>query len=167
MPVQLYETLFLIDSTRLAAEPDAVRATLHAAVEKHGGKIEVTRPWDDRKLTYPIQKQKKGSFHILYYRLESRLQIELDHDFKLNENLLRWLTIHIPAKWETAMLDVAHNDHSAGFALRGIQDDPSPTDGTPPLNIGEGGLPMGEAVAAATGGRRPRMPSRELAEKGE
>ncbi len=157
MPVQLYETLFLIDSTKLAIEPDAVRATLHASVEKHAGKIEVTRPWDDRKLTYPIQKQKKGSFHIIYYRLESKLQSELDRDFKLNENLLRWMTIHIPAKWEQSMLDVAHNDHGAAFYLRGIQDEPSPTDGTPILNLGEGGvLPMGEAVAAATGGRRPR-----------
>ena len=156
MPVQLYETLFLVDSTRLASEPDAVRATLHAAIEKHGGKIEVTRPWDDRKLTYPIQKQKKGAFHIVYYRLESRTQLELDRDFKLNENLLRWLTIMIPPKWADAMMDIAHNDHGAAFALRGIQDEPSPTDGTPVLNLGEGGLPMGEAVAAATGGRRPR-----------
>lgn len=166
MPVQLYETLFLIDSTKLAGEPDVVRGTLHASIEKVGGKIEVTRPWDDRKLTYPIQKQKKGSYHIIYYRLESRQQSELEREFKLNENLLRWMTIHIPAKWEGAMLDVAHNDHGAAFALRGIQDEPSPTDGTPTLNLGEGGLPMGEAVAAATGGRRPRPP-RDLAEKPE
>ena len=47
MPVNTYETLFLLDSNKLAAEPDAVKGALHAAVERHGGRVEVGRPWDD------------------------------------------------------------------------------------------------------------------------
>ena len=39
MPVRLYETLFLLDSTKVSADADAARATLHAILEKHGGEI--------------------------------------------------------------------------------------------------------------------------------
>jgi small subunit ribosomal protein S6 len=161
MPVELYETLFLLDAAKLAAEPDTVKGQLTATLEKHGAQVDTARPWDDRKLTYPIKKNKKGSFFIVYYRIESRKQHDIDHDLKLNENILRYLTSHIDSKWADAMLDVAHNDHSTAFALRGMHEEPSPMDMNP--NLGEG-VPEGEAVAAAHAARRPR---REHAEKPE
>jgi small subunit ribosomal protein S6 len=161
MPIELYETMFLLDSAKLAAEPDAVKGQLATTLEKHGGKIEVARPWDDRKLAYPIKKQKKGSYYVVYYRMESRNQQELDRDFKLNENILRYLTSHIDPKWAEAMMDSARNDTAPAFAIRGLQDEVSATDINP--NLGEG-VPEGEAVAAATAARRPR---REPAEKSE
>jgi small subunit ribosomal protein S6 len=153
MPVQLYETLFLLDATKLSADPDGVRGQLQTTLEKHGAQIEVSRPWDDRKLAYPIQKQKKGSYHIVYYHMDSRKQLEFERDLKLNENLLRHMTLMVDPKWAEAVMDVARNDHSAGFALRGMQDEAVPSDVSP--NLAEG-LPEGEAVTAATGGRRPR-----------
>jgi len=160
MPVELYESLFLLDSAKLAAEPDAVKAQLAATLEKHGGKIEVARPWDDRKLAYPIKKQKKGSYYIVYYRMESRKQHDLDRDLKLNENILRYLTSHIDPKWVDAFMDSAKNDTAPAFAIRGLQDESASTDISP--NLGEG--MEGEAVAAATAARRPR---RDMAEKPE
>ncbi|SRR5581483_2354666 len=162
MPVQLYETLFLLDSNKLSADPDAVKGALHATIERHGGRIEVGRPWDDRKLAYPIKKQKKGTYYIAYYRMDSAKQHDMDRDLKLNESVLRYLTINIDPKWADAVLDVARNETAAAFALRGMHDETAPTDVTPTL--GEG-LPEGEAVAAATGGRRPRR--EPVAEKAE
>lgn len=159
MSIELYETMFLLDSAKLAAEPDAVKAQLSATLEKHGGKIEVARPWDDRKLAYPIKKQKKGSYFVVYYRMESRNQHEVDRDFKLNENILRYLTSHIDPKWADAFMDSAKNDTAPAFAIRGLQDEAASTDISP--NLGDG-MPEGEAVAAATAARRPR---RDTAEK--
>ena len=153
MTVQLYETLFLLDSNKLAAEPDAVKGGLHALVERHGGRVEVGRPWDDRKLAYPIKKQKKGTYYIVYYRMESTKQAEFEQDLRLNENLLRHMTLMIDPKWAEAMLEVARNETGAAFALRGMQEEVAPGDINP--NLGEA-LPEGEAVAAATAARRPR-----------
>jgi small subunit ribosomal protein S6 len=153
MPVQLYETLFLLDSAKLAAEPDAVKGQLHTLLEKFGGHIEVSRPWDDRKLSYPIKKQKKGSYYIVYYRIDSLKQADIERDLKLNENLLRHMTLVVDPKWADTVLDVARNDHAAAFAIRGMQDETAPGDMSPTL--GEN-VPEGEAVTAATGGRRPR-----------
>ena len=70
MPKANYETLFLLDSTKVSSDAEAVKAQLHHILERHGGAIEVSRPWDyNHKLSYPIEKQKKGSFHIVYYTL--------------------------------------------------------------------------------------------------
>jgi small subunit ribosomal protein S6 len=152
MPVQLYETLFLLDSAKLAAEPDAVRGQLHTLLERYGATIDVSRPWDDRKLAYPIKKQKKGAYHIIYYRIDSLKQADIERDLKLNENLLRHMTLLVDEKWAEAVMDAARNDHGAAFAIRGMQEEVSPTDANPALSEN---VPEGEAVAAATGGRRP------------
>ncbi|HET6575723.1 MAG TPA: 30S ribosomal protein S6 [Fimbriiglobus sp.] len=153
MPVELYETLFLLDSNKLSADADAVKGQLHGTIEKHGGRVEVERPWDDRKLAYPIKKQKKGAYYIVYYRMDSLKQHDMDRDLKLNEAVLRYMTIHVDPKWSEAVMDVARNDHATAFALRGMQEEMAPTDVNPTLSEN---LPEGEAVAAATGGRRPR-----------
>jgi len=152
MPVQLYESMYLLDSGKLAGDPDGIRAQLVQGLEKHGAEVLVSRPWEDRKLAYPIQKQKKGSYHIVYYRVESTKQAEIELDLRLNENLMRHLTLAIDPKWEDVVLDVARNDTAAAFAVRGMQEEVTPGDVSPNIE----GLPEGEAVAAATAARRPR-----------
>ena len=156
MPIETYETLFLLDSTRLASEPDEVKSSVRNVLERYGAEILVERPWDDRKLVYPIKKQKKGTFHIVYYKLESKNQHQIDTDMRINDNVLRYLTVKLDPKWSDMMLDIASNEQSSGFALRGLQEEASAGDVTP--NMGD--VPdSGEAVNAAIGGRRP--PRRE------
>ena len=128
MSVQVYETMILFDATKLAVDADGIRTGINHTIEKIGGKIEVSRPWDDRRIAYPIQKQKKGAYHAIYYRMESTLQAELEREFKLNENILRQMTSRIEPKWVEAMLDVAKNETGTGFALRGMHDDAPPAD---------------------------------------
>lgn len=128
MSVEVYETMILFDATKLAVDPDGIRAGIGTTIEKIGGKIEISRPWDDRRIAYPIQKQKKGAYHIIYYKMESTLQNELEREFKLNENILRQLTSRIDRKWADAMLEVAKTETGNGFALRGMHDDPPTAD---------------------------------------
>ncbi|MBY0458392.1 MAG: 30S ribosomal protein S6, partial [Gemmataceae bacterium] len=125
MAIQTYDTLFLLDPTKVSNDADGVRNQLHALIERHGGHVEVSRPWDyNHKLAYPIGKSKKGSFHIVYYTMESTKQVDLEGDFKLQEGLiLRQLTSKIEPKWREEMLQVAREDQSNGFALRGMQDE--------------------------------------------
>ena len=172
MPSKLYETMFLLDPTKVSADADGVKQQLHTIIERHGGTIEVSRPWDyNHKLTYPIAKQKKGSFHIVYYSFESTKQAELERDFALQEGLiLRQLTSKIDPKWQEEIMKVAQEDTSNGFALRGMQDeqtvqtDPAAIGGD--LGEGDGGPPRdgGREGGGGGGSRRPR---REMAEKPE
>ncbi|VTR91221.1 30s ribosomal protein s6 : 30S ribosomal protein S6 OS=Rhodopirellula baltica SWK14 GN=rpsF PE=3 SV=1: Ribosomal_S6 [Gemmata massiliana] len=171
MPKQTYETLFLLDPTKVSADADGVKQQLHTLIERHGGHVDISRPWDyNHKLTYPIGKSKKGSFHIIYYTFESTSQAELERDFALQEGLiLRQLTSKLDPKWKEEILRIAREDTGNGFALRGMQDEQ--TVQTDPSAIGgdvmgeEGGLPpRGDR---GEGGGGPRRGRRDMAEKPE
>src|SRR4051812_10911605 len=111
MPVNTYETLFLLDPTKVSADADAVKQQVHHILEKHGGHVLVSREWNyNQKLTYPINKQKKGAFHIVYYTMESTHQAELERDFALADAVIfRHLTLHVDPKWEEVVLGIARD----------------------------------------------------------
>jgi small subunit ribosomal protein S6 len=172
MPIQTYETLFLLDSTKVSSDAEGVKTQVHHIIERHGGHVEISRPWDyNHKLAYPIGKQKKGSFHIVYYTFESTKQAELERDFALQEGLiLRQLTSKLDPKWKEEILKVAREDAGNGFALRGMQDEAAVQ--TDPAAIGgEPGAPGGEEGGGPPhregGGGPPRRGRREMAEKPE
>jgi ribosomal protein S6 len=170
MPIQTYETLFLLDPTKVSADADGVKNQLHALIERHGGTIEVSRPWDyNHKLAYPIGKSKKGSFHIVYYTFESTRQAALEGDFKLQEGLiLRQLTSKIEPKWREEIMQVAREDQGNGFALRGMQDEQ--TVQTDPAAIGAepaAGVDDGPPRGDRGDGPPRRGPRREMADKPE
>jgi small subunit ribosomal protein S6 len=158
MPVQTYETLFLLDPTKVSADADGVKQQVHHLLERHGAQIQISRPWDyNHKLTYPINKQKKGAFHIIYYTLESTKQAELERDFALAEGLIfRQLTLRLDPKWQETILGVAREETGTAFALRGMQEEATVT--TDPAAIGGefGGGGGGEMGGDRDGHRRPR-----------
>lgn len=140
MPVTSYECLFLLDPTKTASDPEGVKTQLHGTLEKYGAEILASRKWEDRKLAYPIGGQKKGVYHLTFFKAESTKVTEIEHDFRLNENILRHMVAYIDPKWEEEMLAVAKDEHR--FALQ-IMHEESPEGGGIPLagapNEGEGG----------------------------
>ena len=161
MPIGLYETLFALDSTKVSADGDAVRGGLHGLLEKYGSEILVARPWDENgKLAYPIKKQKKAYFYIVYYRMDSLKQVELERDLQLDENVIRQLTMLVEPKWADAVMEIARNETGGRFALKGMHEDTAPTGegivSNDPLVRGEAdgdGPPRGPR-----GPRGPRVP---------
>jgi small subunit ribosomal protein S6 len=162
MPVHTYETMFLLDSAKMTADADSVKQQVHHILERHGATITVSREWNyNQKLAYPINKQKKGAFHIVYYTMESANQTGLERDFQLAEGvILRQLTLHLDPKWQETILTIAKDDHGKEFALRGMQEEVSVM--TDPSAIG-GDMPMMEGEGHGGGPRRRR----EMSEKPE
>jgi len=156
--------MLLLDPTKVTADTEGVKQQIHHIIERLGGSIMISRPWDyGHKLSYPIGKQKKGSFHIIYYTLESTKQVELERDFALQEGLiLRQLTLKLEPKWQEIILQVAREDGGNGFAVRGMQDEAAVT--TDPAAIGEG-IDGDMPPPPREGGRRGRRS--EMAEKPE
>jgi len=161
MPVHQYETMLLLDPTKVTADAEAVKQQLHHILERHGAAIQFSREWNyNQKLAYPINKQKKGAFHIIYYTMESSHQTALELDFKLAEGVvLRQMTLNIEPKWQDAILGAARDDHGKEFAVRGMQEEASVT--TDPSAIGGEmmGVGLGMEEGHGHGGRRRREPS--------
>jgi small subunit ribosomal protein S6 len=115
MPSHTYECLFLLDSTKTSGNIDSAKGQLHTALEKYGAEILASRPWDDRRLAYPIKGHKKGQYYLIFFKCDSLKMIEMEHDFRLSELILRHMVIHIDPKWETEMLEVARDDHRQAY----------------------------------------------------
>jgi len=161
MPVNAYECLFLLDPTKTASDMDGVKGQLHATLEKYGSEILASRKWDDRKLAYPIKGQKKGVYHLIFFKVESRKVSEIEHDFRLSEAIMRHLVSAIDPKWYEEMFAVARDDHR--FALQ-VMHEESPEGGAG-LAAPPGVLPVEEGIPLEEGGEgRPRRGPRRAPE---
>ena len=106
MPERVYEGMFLFDSNKYARNPKDVPAAVTDAIEKCGGEILVSRLWAEQKLAYPINGQRKGTYWLTYFRMDSRRREELDREFRLNTNLMRQLILSVDERLVDAL--VAH-----------------------------------------------------------
>jgi len=156
MPVVTYETMFLLDANKVTADADGTKNQIHHILERHGGAVVISRPWDyNHKLAYTISKQKKGAFHIIYYTMESTHQAALESDLALQEGLiLRQLTLKVDPKWSEIILQVAREDTGNGFAVRGMKDEAAVT--TDPAAIGGDISGLREEDLMGGGDRGPR-----------
>lgn len=91
-----YEGMFILDSGRFGADPDAAGAEVCGMIEKAGGSIVAHRPWQDAKLAYAINGHKKGLYYLAFYTAPGSTNAQLTNIVKLNENVIRHLVISHP-----------------------------------------------------------------------
>lgn len=145
MPANVYECMFILDTNKVGGDIPAAAQQLHAILERHHAEILASRPWDERRLAYPIGNHKKGLYYLAYFRTEGKNLAELKRDFGLNEMILRNLILRIHPKWVDAMLALARDEHAV--ALQTMQ--PESTDEI------EGSVPVSvESGPPRRGGRR-------------
>ncbi len=108
MAAVTYEGMFLLDSNKYASNPQGTTGEVLGMLEKIGAQVLATRPWQDGKLAYAIEGQRKGLHFLTYFTVESRKVHELDRMVKLNESVLRHLIIKLPEKLIAPMVDMAN-----------------------------------------------------------
>ncbi len=146
MPANVYECMFLLDTNKVAGDVPAAAQQLHAILERNHAEVLASRPWDERRLAYPVKGQKKGLYYLTYFRSEGKNLINIERDFALNETILRLLVIHIDPKLVDIMLALARDEHA--LALQSVTE-PQPDDELGLGNVGDEG-------------DRPRRPRRAL-----
>ncbi len=87
-----YETVVVVDAMipdeSIQSEFDAISKL----IESQGKLIRMDR-WGKRRLAYSIRRKSHGEYAVFYYEVGSALPAELEKRFRINENILRWLTI--------------------------------------------------------------------------
>lgn len=78
----------MISDEAISAEIQKIADTITAA-----GEILRRDDWGKRKMAYTIKKKTHGFYVIFYYKAESSVVKVLEHAFKLNDNVLRWMTL--------------------------------------------------------------------------
>ena len=88
-----YENLVIVKPTLTAEEINASIKAVEEVITSNGGEIAATSPMGMRKLAYPINKNERGYFHVIYYTVAPAAIAEIERRFRINEELLRFVTI--------------------------------------------------------------------------
>ena len=64
MAKNTYECMFLLDTNKVSGDVPAAQQQIHQLLERNQAEILASRPWDERRLAYPIKGQKKGLYPI-------------------------------------------------------------------------------------------------------
>jgi small subunit ribosomal protein S6 len=111
LAVQTYEAMFIWDSNRFSRDPSVTAQQVQSMVEKAGGEVLASRLWDDgRKLAYPIDGHKKGTYWITYFTLEPTRLHEINRACQLNDSILRHLFIKLDPRVAGTLVSVARGD---------------------------------------------------------
>ncbi len=126
----IYECMFLLDTTKVGGDVGNAERELHGILEKHQAEILSSNPWDERRLAYQIGHQKKGLYFLTYFRTDGKNVVEIERDCKLSEMIIRQLILKIDPKLVDTMLAAARGEMPPG------EHDEAP-EGQPPQGNGE------------------------------
>src|SRR5438105_8016208 len=123
MAANVYECMFLLDPNKVAGDVPTAAKQLHTLLERNHAEVLASRPWDERRLAYPIKGHKKGLYYLTYFRTEGKNLLNLERDLALNELVLRYLVLHVDPKLVDIMLQLARDEHA--MALQSVVAEPS------------------------------------------
>jgi small subunit ribosomal protein S6 len=95
-----YENLVIVKPTLTEEEIQNSIAAIEDVITSNGGEIVARDSMGMRKLAYAIDKNPRGYFHVVYYTIEPSAIAEIERRFRINEDLLRYVTIKYDSKRE-------------------------------------------------------------------
>ena len=90
--LQLYEAMFLVEPG-IATDWEAAKGMVETIMERAKAQLLVCRLWDERRLAYPIKKQRRAAYSICYFRANGSAIGGIERDTQLSEHLLRVLVL--------------------------------------------------------------------------
>lgn len=94
---RLYESMFLVQNARAKEDIEGVTADLKQIIERAGGELVNIAKWDERKLTYEIKRQRRGTYVLSHWNGPGDAPAKVERQCKLDtgvgEPVLRVLTV--------------------------------------------------------------------------
>ena len=107
MAVNVYEGMFILDSNRYARDAVGVSGQIPDMIGKLGGQMLASRLWEERRLAYPIDGHRKGTYWLTYFKLESGELTSLNRQCQLSESILRTLFLKVDPRIADALVSHA------------------------------------------------------------
>ena len=91
--LRLYEAMFLVDTGDAAAWDDLTKH-LEGILGRVGAEVIGITRWDERKLAYPVNKHKRGTYVLSFFAARDGSGIaEIERDCRLSDKVLRVLIL--------------------------------------------------------------------------
>jgi small subunit ribosomal protein S6 len=94
--VRQYESIFIVDSHLPNEQIEACIVKHTQLIEKFGGKIKLIDRWGKKRLAFEIAKKQYGFYVYVRFEGEGKLCQELNRSFKLDDTVIRFLTVAVP-----------------------------------------------------------------------
>jgi small subunit ribosomal protein S6 len=88
--------LVMIVSPEVADE--AIPATVERVqqfIAEQGGEVKEVNPWGRRRLAYPIERHREGSYVVAQLTLDPQRLTALEENLKLSEDVIRHLVVKL------------------------------------------------------------------------
>jgi small subunit ribosomal protein S6 len=93
-----YESIYVIRPT---VDEEGIKALIERfnnLIQQEGGQVENVDEWGKRRLAYPIDDLNEGYYVLVNFSAESDLPEELERNYKITDDILRYLTIRLDEK---------------------------------------------------------------------
>tara|TARA_Y100001954_G_scaffold16942_1_gene15809 strand:- start:605 stop:1018 length:414 start_codon:yes stop_codon:yes gene_type:complete len=90
-----YECVYIARQELTAAQTEQLSTDLTKIVSSNNGEIKNQEYWGLRNLAYKIRKNRKGHYTMFHIEAPSSTIQELERNMRLNEDILRYLTVKI------------------------------------------------------------------------
>ncbi len=138
MTANVYEGMFLLDAGRYARDTAGAIKAIEDLIGKQGGSILVSRLWEERRLAYPINGQRKGVYWLTYFTMEGGNVAKLNRQTKISDWVLRYLVLKLHPKLADTIVS-----HASGQAE---EPTPSSDDDSPGADAPAKPEPVGAAT---------------------
>ena len=113
----LYECVLIARNDVTQQQVDTIADGVAAQLEADGGAVKKREYWGLRSLAYRIKKNRKGHYMLLGLDAQPAFVTEMERQLRLNEDVLRFMTIRVPAIEEapSAILSRRSDDRDRTF----------------------------------------------------
>jgi small subunit ribosomal protein S6 len=105
-----YDTTFIIDGNLPDSERQALIERFAGSLRRSGGEVEQIVRWGLRTLAYTINKRSHGYYVIFYYLAEPSVIAAFERELRLNEFILRYMTLLFDGKHPEYVRDEGSSD---------------------------------------------------------
>ncbi len=95
-----YETVFILDPGLDENQVNEEVEKTQALITTHGGKILDVQRWGRKRLAYEIGKKRDGVYTLIKHESSGETVKELERRLRLDENVMRVLTVIAGPAWE-------------------------------------------------------------------
>ena len=118
-----YENVFIARQDVSAAQVEALAESFAGIVAQHGGTVTKREYWGLRNLAYRVKKNRKGHYMLFNLDAPPAAVNELERNMRINEDVLRYLTVRVEALEEGPSAVMQNRDRAPANRL------PNPTNG--------------------------------------
>ena len=109
----LYESVYIARPDISATQVEALTADWTKILEENGGKVTKDEYWGLKSLAYRIKKNRKGHYSLMNIDAPAAALAELERNMRLNEDVLRYMSIRVDEHEEGPSVMMRKNERDA------------------------------------------------------